>query len=276
MTIEQAKKKLLAWASAQVGYHEGPNNNNQYAPGMDSLYGWNVQNQPWCDIFVDAGFIRCFGYDLGSAMTYQFAGCAGAACKYSADYYRARGAFYSTPEIGDQIFFYASGDINHTGLVENVAGGRVYTIEGNSSDSVARRSYALGAGNIAGYGRPNWKLVEKLDDPDEGKTPSEELKEDASTPAVIIDHTDTSITENRMDCEITVTLPIIRYGAIGMYVKIMQVALIAKGYSCGWCGADGEYGNGTKLALTSFQSANGLTADGDCGKDTWTKLLSLK
>ena len=82
MTKQEAIDRLISWANAQIGTHEGPNNWNPYAEteGLRTLYGWNIQGQPWCDVFVDAGFISLFGYDLGSAMTYQFAGCAGAAC----------------------------------------------------------------------------------------------------------------------------------------------------------------------------------------------------
>ena len=54
---------------------------------------------------------------------------------------------------------------------------------------------------------------------------------------------------------------------------LMQQRLIAKGCSCGPWGADGEYGPGTQAALTAFQRAEGLAADGVCGRQSWTKLL---
>ena len=38
--------------------------------------------------------------------------------------------------------------------VESVSGGTVNTIEGNSGDKVARRSYRIGSNNIYGYGVP--------------------------------------------------------------------------------------------------------------------------
>ncbi len=43
----------------------------------------------------------------------------------------------------------------HTGIVEKVENGTVYTIEGNTSDQVARRSYSLSDGSILGYGPPS-------------------------------------------------------------------------------------------------------------------------
>ncbi len=46
-----------------------------------------------------------------------------------------------------------NGTIDHVGIVESVSGGTVNTIEGNSGDKVARRSYSIGSSNIYGYGR---------------------------------------------------------------------------------------------------------------------------
>lgn len=36
-------------------------------------------------------------------------------------------------------------------------------------------------------------------------------------------------------------------------------------------GADGSYGSGTELGVAQFQAMNGLTSDGVCGTNTWTK-----
>ena len=71
MTIEQAKAKLLAWVSAQIGYREGSCNFNKYAAmaNVERLYGGSIQNAPWCDVFTDAAFITVFGLKTGAAMT---------------------------------------------------------------------------------------------------------------------------------------------------------------------------------------------------------------
>lgn len=55
-------------------------------------------------------------------------------------------------------------------------------------------------------------------------------------------------------------------GDSGEAVKTMQTMLIALGYSCGSCGADGEFGNDTESALKKFQKAKGLDVDGLYGK----------
>ena len=45
---------------------------------------------------------------------------------------------------------------DHTGIVEKVENGRVYTIEGNSGDSVRQNSYPVGHYEVLGYGCPDF------------------------------------------------------------------------------------------------------------------------
>lgn len=256
MTIAEAKAKLVAWALAQVGYVEGANNYNKYAPQWTAAGGWNAQNQPWCDIFVDCGFIECFGIDLASKLTYQPKGGFSALCSASANYYKANGAWFSTPAEGDQVFFNVSGGINHTGIVVGVTGGYATVVEGNSSDAVRKNTYAVTSPYVAGFGRPNWGVFEEgVSDPVSAPVP-EPAKETT--------------------CQVTVSLPVIKYGDASMYVKVMQTLLIGRGFNCGWWGADGEYGQQTKIALFQFQQKNNLTTDNICGQATWKALLGVK
>ena len=265
MTIQEAKAKLVNWCLEQVGYQEGANNYNKYAPKWTQAGGWNAQNQPWCDLFTDVAFIECFGIDLASRLTYQPKGGFSALCSASANYYKNNGAYFSTPAVGDQIFFNVSGGINHTGIVVGVSGGVVTCVEGNSSDAVRKNNYNLGISYIAGFGRPNWGTFEDNDAPDVPYTPSNPEKPKIET------------------CQITIDLPVIKYGDASMWVKLMQTALICRGFNCGWYGADGEYGQQTKIALFQFQQKNadqcGLTdgkPDCVCGQATWKKLLEVK
>lgn len=48
------------------------------------------------------------------------------------------------------------GQPDHVGIVEKVENGRVYTIEGNTSDSCRQRSYPVGYYQILGYGVPGY------------------------------------------------------------------------------------------------------------------------
>jgi len=257
MTITEAKTKLANWALAQVGYEEGYNNYNKYAEKWTEAGGWNAQNQPWCDIFVDVGFIECFGLQTASKLTYQPVGAFSALCSASANYYKSNNAWFSTPAVGDQVFFNVSGGINHTGIVVAVSGGVVTTVEGNSSDAVRRNSYGVGSSYIAGYGRPNWQIFDSNgnDAAVGGEDPAPEPQQDET-------------------CTVTVDLPVVKYGDTGLHVKVMQTLLIGKGFSCGWYGADGDFGQQTKIGLFEFQKAKSLETDTICGQRTWALLLS--
>lgn len=248
-TIEEAKAKLIAWCNAQIGTREGSNNWNKYAsdPRLTQLYGWNPQNQPWCDIFTDAAFISCFGLKIGAAMTYQQIGSGSALCRTSASYFKENNAWYHSPEPGDVIFFFASGDINHQGIVTAVSGNTITTVEGNSSDMVARRIYTIGSSQIAGYGRPKWSLA--------AQDQSAEL-------------TPSSGSASSENAQITT----LKKGMIGEDVKALQKRLISLGYSCGPDGADGEYGNNTMKAVTQFQEDHNLTVTGEVDAKTLAAL----
>lgn len=63
----------------------------------------------------------------------------------------------------------------------------------------------------------------------------------------------------------------IRKGSKGTQVKVLQWLLSNAGYDCGEI--DGVCGAKTVAAIKAFQQANGLTADGICGRLTWATLL---
>lgn len=259
MTISEAKNKLVNWCLEQVGYHEGANNWNKYAEKWTQAGGWNAQCQPWCDIWADIAYISCFGLQTASKLTYQPVGGFSALCSASANYYKANNAWFSTPAKGDQVFFYSGGGINHTGIVVDATGGLVVCVEGNSSDAVRKNTYRLGDSYIAGFGRPNWSVFEDGGADEPTPTPSPEPPKQET-------------------CSVTLTLPVIKYGDESMWVKLMQTALIGRGFNCGWYGADGEYGQQTKIALFQFQQKNADKvgeADMVCGQRTWGALLGV-
>lgn len=65
---------------------------------------------------------------------------------------------------------------------------------------------------------------------------------------------------------------LLRQGATGTNVKILQEALIKLGYSCGPDGADGDFGINTYKAVVSFQKAEKIEVDGIAGPDTFAHL----
>jgi lysozyme len=61
-------------------------------------------------------------------------------------------------------------------------------------------------------------------------------------------------------------------GSTGGEVTMLQRALSLLGYNCT---VDGNFGPGTQAAVEQFQTAEGLTADGVAGPNTWNALDSL-
>ena len=66
--------------------------------------------------------------------------------------------------------------------------------------------------------------------------------------------------------------PILRKGARGEYVTLLQTKLLMLGYDLGSYGADGSFGASTEKAVKKFQKDRGLDADGVVGKATWAEL----
>ena len=65
--------------------------------------------------------------------------------------------------------------------------------------------------------------------------------------------------------------PVLKKGSKGNAVRVLQGILICLGYDTG--GFDGDFGSKTDTAVRAFQRANGLTVDGQAGKNTFAKLL---
>ena len=171
--------KVIAVAAAEIGYKEkksnaqlddktanaGSGNYTKYARDFDQKYPqWyngKKNGYAWCDMFVDWCFLTAYGYENALRLLCQPEKSAGAGCTYSLRYYKNKGQFHTSgPRPGDQIFFGTSqSDSSHTGIVEKVTASKVYTIEGNTSDQVARRNYALSNSRILGYGRPAYDAV---------------------------------------------------------------------------------------------------------------------
>ena len=271
MDKNEAIAKLVNCAKSQVGYLEkrsnaqldnktanaGSANWNKYARDIDNkypnFYNGKKNGYSWCDIFVDWCFIECFGYEKALKMLYQPTKSAGAGCKYSANYYKVHNAFYQQPQVGDQVFFGDYGNEGHTGIVVAVNGNIITTVEGNTSggygvesngDGVYLKKYNISTQYIPGFGRPNWGVVSSDDGNEEGS--------------------------------VTVSYPTIKLGSKGADVKKAQQLLIAKGYSCGSAGADGDFGAATYNAVKKFQADNGLEADGIVGAKTWAALLKTE
>lgn len=136
---------MVAVAQSQIGQTGGQ--------PYWSWYGFGSRVE-WCAIFASWCADQCGYIDAG--IVPKFAGCG-----VGVQWFQNRGQWLpgsATPEPGMLIFFQWYGSdssiADHVGIVESVADGRVYTIEGNSGDQVRRNSYPVGFGEIKGYGVP--------------------------------------------------------------------------------------------------------------------------
>ena len=120
-----------------------------------SWYGFSSRVE-WCACFVSWCANECGYIDTGVIPKY-------AGCVNGVQWFKDRGQWLdgsAEPAPGMIIFFDwddengQDGLSDHTGIVEKVENGRVYTIEGNSGDSVRQNSYPVGHYEVLGYGCP--------------------------------------------------------------------------------------------------------------------------
>lgn len=122
-----------------------------------SWYGFSSRVE-WCCCFVSWCANECGYIEDGIIPKYSVV-------DDGADWFKAKGQWLDgdeEPQAGMIIFFDwaydgLDGGGDHTGIVEKVEGGRVYTIEGNSSDACQENSYPIGYYEILGYGCPAYK-----------------------------------------------------------------------------------------------------------------------
>ena len=173
------KNLVIKAAKAEIGYLEkksgdlrylydkkanaGSANYTKYGYELRKIYP-EVIDYPaaWCSCFVSWLFVQCYGVsDARKLMGGDFDDYT----VRQANLYKEKGAWYSTPEIGDQIFFKNDTRICHTGIVVDIipSSNTVVTVEGNTSNgtevvsnggAVCMKYYGMSNARIAGYGRP--------------------------------------------------------------------------------------------------------------------------
>jgi len=120
-----------------------------------SWYGFDGRVE-WCACFVSWCANEC-GY-IDSGVIPKFAGCVN-----GVQWFKDRGRWQDNsfePSAGQIIFFDwddengQDGVSDHTGIVEKVENGIVYTVEGNSGDTCRQKQYPVGYYEILGYGVP--------------------------------------------------------------------------------------------------------------------------
>ena len=134
-------------ARSMLGLNE--NSNSSEINKVTQKSGINSATTPWCAAFAinilkDAGILDTTGLKNPNY------------CPEIVSWAKEKGIWMergSTPKPGDAILFDwgADGTSDHIGIVEKVEGGKITTIEGNSSDSVKRNTYEIGSSKIMGF-----------------------------------------------------------------------------------------------------------------------------
>lgn len=134
-------QQIVSVAMGQIGNSGGQKFWSWY--GFDSRVEWCACFVSWCA--DQSGLI-----ESGNVPKFSL-------CSDGVSWFQGKNKWQSggtTPTAGMIIFFDwdHDGNSDHVGIVEKCEGGRVYTVEGNSSDQVRQRNYAVDYASIMGYG----------------------------------------------------------------------------------------------------------------------------
>ena len=198
----------------------------------------------WCATTVSAAFIKAGLTDIAPTE------CS---CAKMIELYKKIGRWEEkdsySPALGDIIMYDwdddgkgdNTGHPEHVGIVSKVLGETITVIEGNKSESVAKRTMKVDGKYIRGYCLPDYaSIASRTTTKDDFKT-------------------------------MEMAVPILKKGAKGEPVKALQALLNLRAGEKLDC--DGSFGPGTDKAFRSWQKNAGLTADGSCGSLSWEKLI---
>ncbi len=151
--IKSGETAIIAVATSQIG--------NEGGEPYWSHFGF-TERIPWCACFVTWCGNEC-GYVENGIMPNAIG------CVVSMNWYKERGQWIDGNEepVPGMIIFYdwddpdgefgpQDGKPDHTGIVEKVEDGVIWTIEGNSADSCRRNQHPVGEYVIMGYGVPKY------------------------------------------------------------------------------------------------------------------------
>jgi hypothetical protein len=233
---------MIDEALKHEGYLETPSNRTKFG----KEFGWD--GVAWCHIFLSV----C-AKNSGNRDVIPWT----AGCWTGQDWFRDKGQFFrrgaKTPKAGDLVYYGDNGS-DHVGLVVSVSGGKIHTIEGNTSKAsgynpngggVHRKSWSLGYSRIYGYGRPKYGSAGGSGGSAPKPTPSMPGTKAPAWPGVYLKYP-----------------PYTRHSSVTTWQKQMKAR--------GWrLSVDGVYGQESKDVCRKFQAEKRLAVDGVVGPATW-------
>ena len=309
------RSAVIKVAKSQIGLAE-PTGDDKYISWYNSVTGASLAlDSPWCAMFTSWVY-RNAKVPTSSLPTF-------ASCTVAVDWAKKNKLWYSrltnyTPKPGVVIVFdwNTDGRQDHVGIVETVTANQITVIEGNTSDSVGRRTYSRTSKYILGYIDVPY--------PDEDSTtpvvsvptvekpvvtkpvvsaPTATLsvmsvkdiqQHIVSTYGIVIavdgawgsrskkamvqcvqttinkEHGGKLIVDGAFGALSKKSIPILKSGASGTLVRLVQMCLIIKGAKIT---VSGHIDAATLSAVEEFQKRSGLLADGEVGPDTMAALL---
>lgn len=134
-TVSNFASRIISGARKYLGFNESDNSYKKFTNG---------RTEAWCADFATYVARECGAHIPHFSSVSQILAWG-----------KENGRFSATAKAGDLIIFKGTNSkgkqVSHTGIVTRVENGKVYTIEGNTSDKVAERSYSLNDSRITGY-----------------------------------------------------------------------------------------------------------------------------
>lgn len=153
------RDRIIEIARGEIGYKEQGNNITKYGE-------WYGMQDAWCNMFV-AWCAAQAGVSEGIIPKYAY---VPSTANWFDDRKQYKNSKYwdgnYTPKVGDIVLFDwdQTSISDHIGFVEKVEGNTLYTIEGNSNNMVARRTYSLDSKDLRAFCVPAYTEDEKQEE----------------------------------------------------------------------------------------------------------------
>lgn len=140
---------------------------NKYAEELyeGGYYNGNKNGYNYCAVFCDWLFYHLAG-SKEDAIEIKPYNVYNASCTWAKKAYQSAGRLSDKPEVGAQVFFLnkAGGSVSHTGMIVEITGDEIVTVEGNVSNNVVSRRFKLTDPILDSFGLPFYEEDEPEDD----------------------------------------------------------------------------------------------------------------